>query len=249
MFRVLPSRARLVAGLLKGLTAALACGGVIMAQNGGMNTLTPQEKAAGWRLLFDGQSLEGWRGFKQKAAPDGWKAVNGELTRVGKGGDIITNDQFSDFELSLDWKLAKGGNSGIFYHVLEEGGDQAYFTGPEYQLLDNATHKDGASPVTSTGSNYALNAPSKDVSKPVGEWNQTRIVVKGPHVEHWLNGVKVVEYELWSPDWEARVKASKFAKMPGYGRAKTGHIALQDHGDPIAFRNIKLRSLAQSSTR
>jgi len=242
MFRVLPSGARLVAAL----AAALACGSVVMAQNGAANALTPQEKAAGWRLLFDGTSLQGWRGFKQKAAPESWKVAGGELTLVGKGGDLITNDQFDDFELALEWKLAKGGNSGIFYHVLEEGGDQAYFTGPEYQLLDNSTHKDGASPLTSTGSNYALNPPARDVSKPVGEWNQTRIVAKGPHVEHWLNGVKVVEYELWSADWEARVKASKFAKMPGYGRAKTGHIALQDHGDPVSFRNIKVRKLGST---
>jgi hypothetical protein len=229
---------------------SLAFGSTLMAQNGAANTLTPKEKADGWRLLFDGKSLEGWRGFKKETVPDAWKVVDGALTLVGKGGDIITVDQFGDFELRLDWKLGKtAGNSGIFFHVLEEGGDQAYFTGPEVQILDNAGHKDGAAPLTSAGSNYALHAPTKDVTKPVGEWNETRIVVKGPHVEHWMNGVKIVEYELWSPDWEARVKASKFGKMPGYGRAKTGHIALQDHGDPIAFRNIKIKATSPSGTR
>ena len=204
---------------------------------------TSQESTGGWRSLFDGTTTAGWRGYKRSDMPAGWRVVDGALTRVGEGGDIITTDQFSDFELSLDWKLAKGGNSGIFYHVLEEGGDQAYFTGPEYQLLDNTTHKDGASPLTSTGSNYALHPPVKDVSKPVGEWNELRVVVKGAHVEHWMNGVKLLEYELWSDDWHARVKASKFNKMPHYGRAKRGHIVLQDHGDLVWYRNIKIKPL------
>ncbi len=225
------------------LVVAFMGGTVATAQDGAMNTLTAAEKAAGWRLLFDGTSLAGWRGYKTQTAPDGWKAVEGTLSRVGKGRDIITTDQFSDFELRLEWKVAKGGNSGIFFHVLEQGGDQAYFTGPEMQVLDNGGHKDGTNPHTSAGSNYALHAPGRDVTKPVGEWNEVRLLVRGPHVEHWLNGVKLLEYELWSSDWEARVMASKFKTMPGYGRAKTGHIALQDHGDPVAFRNIKIRTL------
>lgn len=235
------------------LAAALACAGMgagLMAQSGTTNTLTPEEKASGWRLLFDGRSLNGWRGFKKPDAPSGWKAVNGELTLAEKAGDIITTEQFGDFELRLEWKLAKaGGNSGIFFHVVEEGGDQAYFTGPEVQILDNAAHKDGANGLTSAGSNYALHAPVRDVTKPVGQWNEVRLVVRGPHVEQWMNGVKVVEYELWSADWEARVKASKFGKMPGYGRAKTGHIALQDHGDPVAFRNIRIKATTPAGTR
>ncbi|MGH9349837.1 MAG: 3-keto-disaccharide hydrolase [Vicinamibacterales bacterium] len=238
----------LVRGML--LALVVAAGSAIMAQSGPVNTLTPAEKAAGWRLLFDGTSLDGWRGFKAQTAPAGWKAVDGALTRVDKAGDLITAGQFTDFELRLEWKLGKpGGNSGIFFHVLEEGGDQAYFTGPEVQVLDNAGHKDGADPKTSAGSNYALHAPVRDVTKPVGEWNEVRLVVQGPHVEHWMNGVKIVEYELWSPDWEGRVTASKFGKMPGYGRARTGHIAIQDHGDPVAFRNIKVRVLQPSSSR
>lgn len=231
------------------LVVALACGSSLMAADAAMNTLTPQEKSAGWKLLFDGHSLAGWRGYKAKTAPEGWKAVDGALTRVGKAGDLITTDQYDDFELRLEWKIPKGGNSGVFFHVTEEGGDQAYFTGPEMQVLDNAGHKDGQNPLTSAGSNYALHAPSRDVTRPAGEWNEVRLLVKGPHVEHWLNGVKVVEYELWSPDWEARVKASKFNTMPGYGRAKRGHIALQDHGDLVAFRNIKIKATSPTGTR
>jgi hypothetical protein len=111
------------------------------------------------------------------------------------------------------------------------------------QVVDNVRHRDGKNPLTSAGSNYALHAPVRDVTRPVGEWNDVGLVVKSPHVEHWLNGVKIVEYELWSPDWEARVKASKFSTMPGYGRAKRGHIALQDHGDRVWYRHIKIRPM------
>jgi hypothetical protein len=223
--------------------AVMVCAAAVHAQNGATNTLSPQERAAGWRLLFDGSSLAGWRGYQTQQPGAGWKAVDGALTRVDKGGDLMTVDQFADFELRIDWKLAKGGNSGIFFHVAEKGGDQAYFTGPEMQVLDNSGHKDGANGLTSAGSNYAVHAPVRDVTRPPGEWNEARLLVKGPHVEHWLNGVKLLEYELWSADWEARVKASKFGKIPTYGREKTGHIAIQDHGDPVAFRNIKIRPL------
>jgi hypothetical protein len=228
---------------------ALAAGSTMMAQNGAVNTLTPQEKAAGWRLLFDGTSLDGWRGYKKETAPEAWKIAKGELTLVGKAGDLVTKEKFSDFELSLEWKLGKpGGNSGVFFRGVETE-DPIYYSAPEIQIIDNKGHKDAAVNGTRTaGANYDMHAPTRDVTKPIGEWNHLRVVVKGPHVEHWLNGVKIVEYELWSADWEAKVKASKFAKWPGYGRAKTGHIALQDHGDPISFRNIKIRPLAAASS-
>jgi hypothetical protein len=231
--------------LVRGTLIALviATGSAVMAQNGGVNTLTPEERAAGWRLLFDGKSLEGWRGYNKQTAPETWKVVDGELALVGKGGDLITKEQFADFELKLEWKLVKpGGNSGVFFHGAETT-DPIYYTAPEIQIIDNARHKDAANVTHTAGSNYDLDAPSRDVTKPIGEWNELRVVVRGPHVEQWMNGVKLVEYELWSPEWEAKVKASKFAKMPGYGRAKTGHIGLQDHGDPVAFRNLKIRPL------
>jgi hypothetical protein len=161
---------------------------------------------------------------------------------VDRGGDLITVDQYGDFELRLEWKIARGGNSGIMFHVTDDAG-QTYETGPEMQVLDNGGHADGRDPVTSAGSNYALHAPTRDVTRPIGEWNEVRLLVRGPHVEHWLNGVKLLEYELWSPDWEARVQASKFKTMPGYGRARRGHIALQDHGDRVSYRNIRIKTL------
>ncbi len=160
----------------------------------------------------------------------------------GSGGDLITVDRFSSFELELEWMVEEGGNSGIFFRVTE---DHAYpwESGPEMQVLDNARHVDGQSPLTSAGSNYALHGPPEDVSHPPGEWNAVRILVDGDHVEHWLNGVKVVQYTLGSPAWEALVRASKFNEMPDYGRAPTGHIGLQDHGDPVRFRNIRIREI------
>jgi Domain of Unknown Function (DUF1080) len=208
-----------------------------------VNTLTAAEKAEGWTLLFDGTSLAGWRSFVSPEPPGGWKVVDGTLFRAGAGGDIMTVEQFDDFELRLQWKLAEKGNSGIFFHAVTEG-DEIWHSAPEMQVLHNAGHKDGAVPETSAGANYALHAPARDVTKPIGEWNDIRLVVNGPHVEHWMNGVKLLEYELWSADWEKRVKASKFGKIPIYGRAKTGHIGLQDHGDPVWYRNIKLRRLS-----
>jgi hypothetical protein len=219
-------------------------GGLItMSAQQGSNTLSVAEKAEGWRLLFDGKSLEGWRAFKSPTPPAGWRAVNGELVRQERGGDLMTVDQFSDFELRLEWKISKGGNSGIMFRVTDQGG-QTYETGPEFQILDNAGHKDGQDPITAAGSNYAMHPAVRDVTRPVGEWNEVRLMVHGAHVEHWLNGVKLLEYELWSDDWTKRMKASKFVKMPHYGRAKSGHIVLQDHGDVVWYRNIKIRDQA-----
>ncbi len=209
------------------------------------NFLTAEEQAAGWRLLFDGRSSQGWRGWKKDKFPDGWHIKDGAIVRVAGGGDICTVEQYDDFELALEWRIAPAGNSGIFFRASEEF-DWCWRTAPECQVLDNAEHADGRNPLTSAGSNYALHAPVRDVTQPVGLWNQVRIVARGPHVEHWLNGTKVVEYELGSPEWEQRVAASKFKDMPNYGRMRTGHIVLQDHGDRVWFRNIKLRPLAAS---
>jgi hypothetical protein len=206
------------------------------------NTLTETERSKGWRLLFDGRTTNGWRGFRQESMPEGWQVGNGMLARVAQAGDIVTTEQYGSFELALEWRVGPGGNSGIFFHVTEDN-DYVWQTGPEMQILDNAGHRDGQNAETSTGSNYALHAPARDVARPAGEWNEVRLVVRGDHVEHWLNGEKIVEYELGSEDWKARVAASKFATMPGYGRNRRGHIALQDHGDPVQFRSIRIRPL------
>ena len=234
MSRVLPAAI--------GFIAFLFASGVVDAQNGGLNTLSAAEKKAGWKLLFDGKTLTGWRGFRTETPPAGWKVIDGLLVRDSGGGDLMTAEQYGDFELMLDWKVPHGGNSGIIYRISGDG-DQTWHSGPEFQILDNKIHKDGANPLTSAGANYAVNQPVRDVTKPVGEWNTARLVVKGNHVEHWLNGVKVVEYELGSADWQKRVQASKFAKIAPYGRAKRGYIAIQDHGDRVSFRNIKIRPL------
>jgi hypothetical protein len=206
------------------------------------DSAAPAQAGGEWRTLFDGRSLDAWRGFRNSTVPAGWQVVDGALTRVGEGGDLITRDEFGDFELALEWKVAEGGNSGIMYRVTEDAG-ATYETGPEMQVLDDARHKDGESRLTAAGSAYGLYPAPAGVVKPAGEWNAVRIVVRGNHVEHWLNGIKVVEYELGSPDWKAKVEASKFKQWPGYGRAAAGHIALQDHGDRVAYRDIKIRTL------
>ena len=206
------------------------------------SSLTSAERAEGWRPLFDGRTTEGWRGYKQQTAPAGWQAVDGELTRVDAGGDIITSEQFGDFELALEWKVGPAGNSGVFYRVTEEG-DQSYHTGIEMQVLDDSGHIDGQSPLTSAGALYGLYPAERGVVKPAGEWNSARVLVRGNHVEHWLNGQKLVDAEMWSEDWNTRLAASKFTEWPGYARATRGHIGLQDHGDRVSFRNIKVREL------
>ena len=205
-------------------------------------SLTTAEEAAGWKLLFDGTSLSGWKGYKTATVPAGWTAADGVLTRSGPGGDLLTAEQYGDFEMRFEWKVPQNGNSGIIYRIAETE-QYPWQTGPEYQVLHNQGHADGKNPITSAGSNYAVNPPVKDVTKPVGEWNEARLLVQGNHVEHWLNGVKVVEYEIGSADWEARVKASKFAKVASYGRMKRGFIALQDHGDAVSYRNLKIKPL------
>jgi hypothetical protein len=209
---------------------------------GTIPTLSLEEQNAGWKLLFDGKTFEGWRGFKMEGVPKGWKITKqGELYFNPKGGgDIMTAEEFSDFELKLEWKISSGGNSGIMFRATEDD-EFPWKTGPEMQVLDNKKHKDGKDPKTSAGANYALHAPASDVTRNAGEYNEARLLVKGNHVEHWLNGVKIVEYELGSPEWEALVAQSKFAAMPKYGRNHKGHIVLQDHGDKVWYRNLLIR--------
>lgn len=209
------------------------------------NTLTDSEKADGWKLLFDGQSPAHWHAWKQSTFPTaGWSVADGTLmfTPGHGGGDIATNDEFSDFEFSLEWRVGPGGNSGIMYRSTE---DHAYpwETGREFQILDDARHQDGKSPKTRAGTMYAVAPLSSDTARPANHWNHARIVCKGTRIEHWLNHVKVVDIDTASPDYAAAVAASKFKSMPDYGKPTKGRISLQDHGDPVWFRNIKVRAL------
>lgn len=196
-----------------------------------------------WQVLFDGTSLDHFRGFKKDAMPDGWEIVGGNLTRTGSGGDIITREQYDDCELELEWKIQPNGNSGIFFNVAEDGYDHVWQTGPEMQILDDELHYDGKNRLTCAGSNYALHAAPDGVVHPAGQWNAVRLVLRGDQVEHWLNGENVVSYQLQSPEWKGLVAGSKFKDMPDYGSRASGHIALQDHGDVVEYRNIRIRRL------
>ena len=209
----------------------------------GATTLTAEQRAAGWRSLFDGTSTSAWRGYRSPTFPAGWSIVDGVLTKSGSVGDLVSKEQFGNFELALDWNLSTGGNAGLFYRGTEEY-DHIYWSAPEYQLLDDANHPDGKNRVTSAGAAYALYPPPAGVVKPAGQWNSTLIVVNGNRVQHWLNGQKLLEYELGSPDWEAKVKASKFVEYPKYGRATRGYIGIQgDHDGVLSIRNVRIREL------
>jgi len=193
-----------------------------------------------WRNLTVASA---WRGYKAQTVPNGWTFADGVISKTRGTEDIISRDEFGNFELELEWKIGKGGNSGVFYRGSEEY-DHVYWSGPEYQLLDDANAADGKNRLTSAASAYALYAATAGVVKPADEWNTTRIVVNGAHVEHWLNGQKVVDYELWSPDWKAKVAASKFKDWPNYGLAKRGHVAIQgDHNGALTIRNARIREL------
>ncbi|MCA8980589.1 MAG: DUF1080 domain-containing protein [Planctomycetes bacterium] len=207
------------------------------------NTLTRAEANDGFQLLFDGSSTDRWRGFKKDGFPEGWVVEGDALARVASGGDIITRDEYDSFELRLEWKISPGGNSGIMWHVIESDDVQAtYQSGPEMQVLDDAGYPD-IEPEHSAGACYALYPPSASAAAPVGEWNRVRLRVDHGHVTHWLNDVKLCEYDLWSDDWNARVQASKFSSMPHFAKARAGHIALQDHGDPVWYRNLRIKRL------
>ncbi len=208
------------------------------------NALTAAEKSAGWTLLFDGKTLDGWRGYKTEAIGAGWKAQNGEMTlTAAKSGDIMTKAEFADFELSFEWKSSAGGNSGVIYRV-GLGQSASHRTGPEYQILDNVAAKDNKLDNHLAGSLYDLGqgAP-RDAVKAVGEWNQSRLVVKGWKVEHWLNGKKVAGADLASPEGKALIAGSKFKAVGTFATLAKGHIAFQDHGDVVSYRAIKIREL------
>jgi hypothetical protein len=223
-------------------TVAAACGAGSSRVDDTGAARPADEPAGEWRVLFDGTSTDAWRGYGRPDLPAGWQIVDGALTRMAEAGDIVTKEQFANFELELDWMVRPGGNSGVFYRAVESA-DPIYYSAPEMQVLDDAAHQDGGSPLTSAGANYGLHPAPAGVVRPANEWNQVRLIVAGNHVEHWLNGQKIVEYELGSEDWKQRVANSKFVEWPAYGQAARGHIGLQDHGDWVAYRNIRIRVL------
>jgi len=204
-------------------------------------TLSREQQRAGWTLLFGGRSLDAWRGYRTQTIPSGWSIVAGALRSSGRLGtpDLVTRETFRDFELVLEFRSnTPERNSGVLFHVTEQRW-QTYHTGPEFQILDGASD-----PLRRTGANYALHPVAGASIRPSGAWNEARIVVRGATVQHWLNGQLALTYELWSDDWERRVTASKFARMPDYGRSPEGHIALQSEHSPVWFRNIRVRRLA-----
>jgi len=241
-------RWRAAVALTSAALLGYACGGEAADEQPAPNTLTQAEQEAGWQLLFDGETTAGWRGYNADSFPArGWDVRDGSLVVVadGGGGDIVTEDEFTDFELSLEFMVTPGANSGIFFGAIDQPDKPMWNSAPEYQILDDSAYlADDADMATHlTAHNYDLHTSSETAMKPAGEWNVARIVVHQPHVEHWLNGVRMVEYELGSPEWESLVAASKFGAYPEYGRATSGHIGLQDHGYEVRFRNIKLRPL------
>lgn len=221
------------------LVASFLCLGTAPLLAVAPNTLTPEEEKAGWRLLFDGTTTKGWRTFKKDTVNPGWKIENGELSRAGNGaGDIMTADQFGAFELSLEYRISKGGNSGLMFHVTEEE-PNTWQTGPEIQIQDNV----GGHDPQKAGWLYQLYRPETDATKPAGEWNELRVRITPEKSETFMNGVKYYEFVKGSPDWDERVAKSKFKSMPRFGKATRGHISLQDHGNAVSFRNIKIRPL------
>lgn len=208
-----------------------------------VSTMPAAQSSPEWRALFDGRTLNGWQGHRTPGVlPGGWSVEDGTLVRSGAGGDLVTVEQFANFELEFEWMVTRGGNSGVFYRI-DPDVEVTYMSAPEYQVLDDAVHRDGQSRLTSAGAAYGLYPSPTGHTRSVGEWNSARLVVDGARVEHWLNGTQTAQYELWSPDWERRVKASKFSAWPAYGRARRGHIGVQDHGDRVAFRNMRIKVL------
>ncbi|MEM7415310.1 MAG: DUF1080 domain-containing protein [Gemmatimonadota bacterium] len=215
------------------------------------NSLTAEEQAAGWKLLFDGVSTSGWKGYGRDDFPSGgWMVENGELVGLSTtgdmdGGDIVTVDAYADFELVFDFKLGPATNSGVFYRVAEQEGAALWEVAPEFQVLDDTAYfapgtDDGRT--HRTGDNYDLHEATTRPTRDLGEWNTARIVVEGTRVEHWLNGEQTVAYDYYSDEWESLVEASKFDSAL-YGRAPSGSIGLQDHGTPVWYRNIKIRPI------
>jgi len=213
------------------------------------NVLTDQEKQDGWKLLFDGQSLNGWKNYNEPGVT-GWSAQDGTLASSGTGSDstgyIITDKKYDNFELTFDWKIAPEGNSGVMYHVTESKKFKTpYKTGPEYQLLDDVGFPQKVEKWQLTGADYAMHVADTTAKKlkPVDEWNTSKIIFNNGHVEHWLNGSKIVDFEAWTPEWFALKNSGKWTSAPEYGLSETGYISLQDHGSKAWFRNMKIKEL------
>ena len=203
----------------------------------------PASGQGGWHSLLGESSAPAWRGWKDAGFPSGWQVQGGVLSKDGPVDDLVTVKTYGNFELELEWKIGKAGNSGVFYRGTR-GYDHIYWSAPEYQLLDDANAEDGKNRLTAAASDYGLYPAPAGVVLPYDKWNKTRIIVNGNHVEHWLNGQKVVEYELKSADWKARVAKSKFSAYPNYGLAASGLIGLQgDHPGALAIRNLRIREL------
>jgi cytochrome c len=231
------------------ITCAALLGLFIVQLSIAQNTLTPQEEKEGWKLLFDGKSTSGWRNFNSDKIGTAWKAEDGALFFDGKApkeerGDIITDSEFENFELTLEWKIDSCGNSGIMFNVVEDPRYQTvWLTGPEMQVLDNNCHPDAKIEKHRAGDLYDLIKVSKETVKPAGEWNHAKIISNKNNYSFWLNGTKTVEFTMHTPEWDAMIAKSKFKDMPDFGKATKGHISLQDHGDRVWFRNIKIREL------
>lgn len=202
-------------------------------------------KRSDWIVLFDGSSTDAWRGFQREDFPvDGWKIESGSLKTIVGGDrcDIITKEKYKDFELELEWRVSPGGNSGVFYRATEDY-PAVWQSAPEMQVLDDSLHPDGQNPKTSAGSLYGLIAPANKTLVPVGEYNKAKVIAKGNHIEHWLNGSKILEYDFGSDELKSLVAESKFKDFSGFANAAEGYIALQHHGEEVWYRNIRIRSL------
>lgn len=237
-----------------GAIALILTGIVIFSSCTPPNTLTTEEAADGWVLLFDGKTMNGWRDYNDSVLTEPWHVVDGCIQAKGDGSDasgyIVSEKQYENFELSWDWKLSKGGNSGMLYHVVERSQFAVpYVTGPEYQLIDTPNFPEPLEDWQKLGVDYAMHLPDTTLMKvnPYGEWNNSKIVFDNGHVEHWLNGVKILEFEAWTDDWFDRKNSGKWAHAPEYGLAKKGVFCLQDHGYPASFRNIKVKELPRKS--
>ena len=230
------------------LTACIWCASCTESESGETTSSETVESSneESWITLFDGSGLDQWKGYNVDTISHKWQMIGGELTLTeGGAGDIMTKEEFGNFELELEWKISEGGNSGIFFHVVESDTLGAtYFSAPEMQILDDERHPDGKLITHRAGANYDMQACSEVATSPVGEWNKVRLIYNEGAVEHWLNGVKVVEYTEGSEAWNEQLANSKFHDWPMYAKSSTGHIALQDHGDQVWFRNIRVKTLS-----